>query len=522
MENINKKILEIALKRCPDPSKIEEYLFPGKEELLSPLQLSGILEARDRIISGVNKGEKILIYGDYDADGITSTALLYRAISIIYDQVVYYIPERDGEGYGLNRGALRSIQEQGINLIITVDCGIKSYDLIKEFTNNGIDFIVTDHHTPDDLIPEGIIVNPKYSNQKEFYDLAGVGVAYTLARALGEIYTEITKKDSDLLQLAALGTIADLVNLGIENRKIVRKGIIELNRRPLIGIKSLVKKNNILEINSKTISFLLAPIINSSGRMESPEIALKLLISEDSSESDALADELIKLNNKRKNLVETIYKEVQKIILENHYFSDPIIIAYKKDWPHGILGIVASKLMNEYNRPIILFAESEDGIYRGSARSLDKYNIFNALKKVQEEIIEFGGHAQAAGLSIYENNLESLRNKLILDIYKELNYEDFYSDLSPDAIIEDLGEINEDLYKDMALLEPFGNGNPEPLFKFDNPVDLKLRKIGKLKDHLRVEITQNRKKINGIYFNYQEYSGEEVESNLIFAVGLNE
>ena len=221
LENINKKILEIALKRCPDPSKIEEYLFPEKEELLSPLQLSGILEARDRIISGVNKGEKILIYGDYDADGITSTALLYRALSIIYDQVVYYIPERDGEGYGLNRGALRSIQEQGINLIITVDCGIKSYDLIKEFTNNGIDFIVTDHHTPDDLIPEGIIVNPKYSNQKEFYDLAGVGVAYTLARALGEIYTEITKKDSDLLQLAALGTIADLVNLGIENRKIV-------------------------------------------------------------------------------------------------------------------------------------------------------------------------------------------------------------------------------------------------------------------------------------------------------------
>lgn len=522
LKNIHEKIIEIALKRCPDPKKIEDFLYPEKTNLMAPFDLPGVEEAVLRIKKGIENKERILIYGDYDADGITSTALLYRALCKIHNQVNYYIPERDGEGYGLNKEALTQISLEGTNLIITVDCGIKSYSLVKEFSEKGLDFIITDHHTPDDLIPESIVVNPKLQKESDFFDLAGVGVAYTIFRGLGEFYPEILDLDSQLLQLAAIGTVADLVNLSKENRKIVRKGIIHLNRNPLKGIKYIAEKNNVFEINSKTISFLLAPIINSSGRMGSPETALKLLISENDRELNLLADELINLNNKRKGLVEKVYKEAQKIILENHYFSDPFILAAKKDWPLGILGIVASRLMNEYNRPVLLLSESEEGIYKGSARSIEKYNIFNALKQFENLIEEFGGHAQAAGLSILEKNINILRNNLNKDIYEKLKHEDFYNDFYPDAELNGIEEVSDSLYEDLALLEPFGAGNPEPLFTFSNNVKLKVSKIGKLKDHLRVDISKGKMKMKGIYFNFNEYPGDEAESNLIFALGINE
>lgn len=522
LDNINKIIIDIALQRCSNPDKLEDFLYPEKIDLLDPFDLRGVKEASEKIISSVKKNEKILIYGDYDADGITSTALLFKALSKIHDKIFYYIPQRDGEGYGLNREALTVIFNQGINLLITVDCGIKSFDLVEEFTQKGIEFIITDHHTPDEILPQAIIVNPKFSGEKEFYDLAGVGLAYVLASALGKQYKEIQEIDSELIQLAALGTVADLVNLSMENRKIVRKGLIQLNMKAIIGIQSLINKNNIVEINSKTISFLLAPIINSSGRMESPEIALKLLIEDKISATDILADELIQLNNKRKDLVNKVYKEVQKKILEKQYFSDPIIVVNNSDWPHGVLGIVASKLLNEYKRPVILLSESDNGIYKGSGRSIENYNIFNALKKQENIIEEFGGHAQAAGLSISKDNIAILRNKLIGDIYQQLEHEDFYDEYTSDANLSGIEEITDDLYTDLALLEPFGTGNPEPLFCFENPVDLKLKKIGKLKDHLRINISGNKKKINGVYFNYQEYPGEETKKNIIFSIGINE
>lgn len=522
MENINRIIIDIALQRCAHPEKLEDFLYPEKTDLLDPFSLRGVKEASEKIIYSIDKNEKILIYGDYDADGITSTALLYKALSKIHDQVFYYIPQRDGEGYGLNREALSTIFNQGINLLITVDCGIKSFNLVEEFTQKGMDFIITDHHTPDDNLPHAIIVNPKLSGEKEFFDLAGVGIAYLLASALGEKYKEIQEINSNLIQLAALGTVADLVNLSMENRKIVRKGLIELNMDPITGIQSLVNKNNIGEINSKTISFLLAPIINSSGRMENPEIALKLLIEDNILETDILADELIQLNNQRKDLVNKVYKEVQKIILEKHYFSDPIIIVDNIDWPQGVLGIVASKLLNEYKRPVVLLSESENGFYKGSGRSIESYDIFIALKKQEDIIEEFGGHAQAAGLSIFKKNINILRNKLKEDIYKQLKHEDFYNEYVSDADLNGIEEITEDLYKDLALLEPFGMGNPEPLFKFKKPINLVLKKIGKLKDHLRINISENKKKINGIYFNYLEYPGEEAKKNIIFSIGINE
>jgi len=522
MNNIHEKIIEIALKRCPDPNKIEEFLYPEKTNLIDAFELFGVEEAVNRIKEAVINEDRIVIYGDYDADGITSTALLYRALSSIHNQVHYYIPERDGEGYGLNKEALSQIYQEETKLIITVDCGIKSYNLVKEFSEKGLDFIITDHHTPDDLIPEAIVVNPKLHKESEFYDLAGVGVAYTLFRGLSYFYPEIIDLDNQLLQLAAIGTVADLVNLSNENRKIVRKGIIQLNRNPLKGIKFVAEKNNIFEINSKTISFLLAPVINSSGRMGSPETALKLLISDHEKELNLLSDELINLNNKRKILVEDVYKEVQKIILENHYFADPFILAAKNDWPLGILGIVASKLMNEYNRPVMLLSESENGLYKGSARSIEKYNIFNALKRSENLIEEFGGHAQAAGLSIFEKNINFLRKELNKDIYEKLHYEDFYNDFYPDAELSGIADINDKLYKDLALLEPFGAGNPEPLFIFSTPVIIKTSKIGKLKDHLRIDISKGKNKLKGIYFSFNEYPGEKSENNLIFAIGINE
>lgn len=522
MENINKKIIEIALKRCGNSEDLEKYLFPEKALLTDPFFLKGVKESCERIEKAVNNNERIVIYGDYDADGITSTALLYRAVSLIHDRVFYYIPERDGEGYGLNYDALDFLFLKNTDLIITVDCGIKSWKLVNDFKNKGLDFIITDHHTPDEVIPDVLIVNPRLSKENQFYDLAGVGVAFTLAAGLGRIFPKIKEEEDTFLQLAAIGTIADLVNLSMENRIITRKGIICLNRKPLQGIQSLSEINNINEINSKTIAFLIAPLINSSGRMESPETALKLLISEDKKVTDTLSIELTDLNNKRKLLVEKVYSEAREIILKNHYFTDPFILIEKREWPHGILGIVASKIMNEYNRPVMLLAESEEGTYKGSARSIDKYNLFDSLKAQEDLLLEFGGHSQAAGLSIKDHNISLLRKKLNLDLYESLDSEDFYTDIKPDGELAGIEEITFDMYKDLALLEPFGTGNPEPVFTFRDPVNLKLKKIGRLKDHLRIEASQDRKKIQGIYFNFQEYTENDFSGNLVFSIGLNE
>lgn len=522
MQNINDKILQLAKKRCPENVPLEDFLFPEKIALADPFQLDGVKEASERIWQAIENEEKITIYGDYDADGITSTAILYRALTSLYPNVDHYIPERDNEGYGLNDAALAYLFAQGSQLIITVDCGIKSGDLIGNYMERGLDFIVTDHHMPGEELPETIIVNPKLSGQEIFYDLAGAGIAYFLALALAKKDERIAKIDSTLLQLAAIGTVADLVDLSMENRKIIRKGMKEINSKPILAIKSLLDANNISEVKSKNIAFFLAPVINSSGRMGNPALALELLISEDKGRIGEIRKELLSLNNKRRSLVDSTYDQAKRMILEGHFFLDPFIVLENPNWLAGIIGIVSARLADEFNRPVILLTEDQDGLYKGSGRSIENFDIFTALEAMESYLKEFGGHPQAAGLSLYEKDIPSFRNALIEYTYQTLKEDDFVSQEEIDSYFDSVAEISCDFFNDLSYLEPFGQANPEPLFSFKEDIHLDMQRIGKGKEHLRINVSDHGGRVGAVYFNYKEFSPLPCKGNLLFNLGMNE
>ncbi len=522
MKKINQKVLELAQKRCPENISLEEFLFPEKLPLADPFLLNGVKKACERIKEAIKKEEQITIYGDYDADGITATAILYRAISAIYSKIDTYIPERDNEGYGLNDLALAELLTRGTNLIITVDCGIKSKDLVAKYKNMGLDFIVTDHHLPGEVLPETIIVNPKVSKEEIFYDLAGAGIAYFLSLALAQDEENIKKIDADLLQLATLGTIADLVDLKMENRKIVRKGLAYLNQTNLRALKKLLESNDLSQVKSKNIAFFLGPVINSSGRMGKPELALELLTTNNHVRIDQLVTELLNLNKKRKDLVDSTYLKARKIVLEKQLFLDPFILLGNKNWQAGIIGIVAARLVEDFKRPVILLSEDQEGLWKGSGRSIANFDIFKALENNQDYLQEFGGHPQAAGLSLLEEDIIPFREALNKYVYKVLEEKDLEEKTEVDLYFENIAEIDCDFYNDLAYLEPFGQGNPEPLFSFANDLKLSMQRIGKNKDHLRITAQDQSGKIGAVYFNYKEYSQDICQGNLLFNLGINE
>ncbi len=441
---------------------IDEFLHPNESQLCDPFLFKNMAAVCHRIKTAIENKEKIAVYADYDADGICSCAILLSALKENGADAHPYIPDRKTEGYGTNEKAIRMICEKGFSLIISVDCGIRSVGDVAVAKSYGTDFIILDHHETGDLPDTPYIIDPKDENESyPNNNLCGAGVVFKTVFAL------FGKSMMKYIDLAGIATIGDVVSLTGENRAIAYLGIEKLNKNPNPGIAELLKAAGIENVKSRAISFGIVPRLNASGRMSHAKYALEMLITKDAEKRKKLALWLNEINAKRQTMQTEIFEEAEIQIRENERFYTPsVIVAEKEGWEHGLVGLAASKLTEKFNRPSIVFTENE-GLLTGSARSIEGINIYDILNSANHLYERFGGHSQAAGLSLLKENLIeaiAIWNKKITELYPDSAFERgivYDEELLP-------SDLSEELERELYMLEPVGEGNPEPVFMFKN------------------------------------------------------
>lgn len=460
---ISRIIAQLLINRgIANPDEAEKFLNTNLDNLNDPYSFADMQTAVDIIGKIVRNKDKVMIFGDYDADGITSVALLKTTLSKMGVEALHYLPHRIKEGYGLSKNILHLAKDKNIKLLITADCGTSSHNEIKALRSANIDVIVTDHHelSGPKLPPASAIINPKVKGSGyKYHDLAGVGVAYKLCQAISR------DKLVDELDLVSLGTIADVVPLTGENRVIAKIGLSKLSQTHKAGLKALIENSGIKNRNltSTSVSYILGPRINASGRMATGESALKLLLTKEKKEADELAGLLESYNRQRQKVEGKIMEEASSLIEREINFKDhKIIIVANEGWHQGVLGIVASKLADRFYRPTIVISLA-DGLCRGSGRSIKNFHLFHALAECKEFLDTFGGHSHAVGLSITRDNIDGFKHKLNQLAKEKLRLEDLFPCLEVDMELR-LSDLDEAMVDGLAMLEPFGTGNPEPLF----------------------------------------------------------
>ncbi len=481
-------------------STVEEakvFLRPEFKNLHDPFLLNGMEEAVNRIREALSKREKILIYGDYDVDGLTATALLTSVLKEMGGSVYSYIPHRTKEGYGLNEEAVHLAYKDGVNLILTVDCGTNSLREVILARKLGIDTIITDHHEVESvaLPPAVAVINPHQLDcSYPCKDLSGVGVAFKLAQGLSGL-----QNVEEYLDLVALGTVADIVPLNGENRILVRYGLEKLARTKKVGLRALMQTSGISKdkLTAREISFILAPRLNAPGRLDSAEKSLRLLLTESEEEALCLVRELEENNRRRQVIQEKILRGAQeKIEKEPEKKLCPVIVLADESWHPGLVGIVASKLVESYCRPAILIAmDKEKG--KGSCRSIEEFHILYALRECSRLLTRFGGHSRAAGLTIPKRNLEKFCEQMQEVGREKLAGKDLLPRLRIDMEL-DLSDVTEELVKDIICLKPYGSGNSEPVFISHNVQAIRPRTVSNR--HLKMQVLRNRKSIDAIGF----------------------
>lgn len=464
------------------PEKLDAF-FDDSGRLEDPFHLPDMQKAVDRINQAIFDGERICIYGDYDCDGVTSTALLYTYLETQGADVTYMLPNRLTDGYGLNMNVVDRMKELGTQLVVTVDNGIAAIDEADKIYALGMELVITDHHLEGDRLPRAeAIVDPHRKDKNAPYqDYCGAGIALQLCCAMEGSSERVIE---DLGDLAAIGTVADLVPLTGENRKIVQMGLRLINNEPRPGVQAIIEKSGLSgkAITSMEISFGIGPRINASGRMDTAEHALDLLLAEDPEEADALAEEINQLNQKRHSEEDKIFSEALQY-LESHprEAHAPVLVVAGEGWHEGVLGIVASKILEKYLRPVIVLS-IKDGKAKGSARSISGFSIYDAIKSCEELLLTFGGHELAAGLSLDPRNIDEFRNQINQYAYgRERVYPQMDIDvrLNPDA-------VSLKLLSSLEVLEPFGMANQSPVFGlFKMKLD-DVSIIGEKGDHRRL------------------------------------
>lgn len=478
-------------------------------DLPSPYLMKGMDRAIERIKKALKNNERIAIYGDYDVDGVTSTALLYSFLKVLKANVTYYNPDRLKEGYGINIDAVKKLAEQGVSLIISGDCGITAVKEIEQAKELGVEFIVTDHHQPPQELPQAVsILNPKLSECKyPGKEIVGVGVIFNLVIALRRalrdegFFKNGEPNLGDYLDLVALGTVADCAPLLDVNRILVKEGIKRMQSPKRLGVQALKEASSIKgEVTSYDLGFKLGPRINASGRMSTADNAVALFISENLEEARELAKELNEKNSNRQGTEAEIIKEAISLLESNPALigTNSIVLA-SRNWHPGIIGIVASRIVERYEKPTMLIAITEDGVGKGSGRSLEGINIYAALSECRELFLQFGGHEQAAGLSIREENVEKFRE--MFDKALENSEEQYEKKLKVDCAIE-LDSLTDSLISEFELLQPFGIGNPEPAL-LSRTVEVVSQRIFKDK-HLGFKVKKGTKLFDAIWFNMKE------------------
>lgn len=509
--------------------EIDEFLLPDySTDLHNPFLFKDMAGVVERIKKAIEKGEKITIYGDYDTDGVCATAILYLTLEKLGANVSYYLPDREKEGYGLNKEAINKIIKEGAKLIITVDCGITNFEEIDFINSQGGEVIITDHHIPLDNFPSALfIINPWLKDEKyPFKHLAGSGVVFKLVQALlrdKKLEKNWEAFEKWLLDLVALGSIADLVPLIGENRTLVKYGLIVLNKTPRPGLRHLIKIAgiNLGELDTRSISLQIAPRINAAGRIDHANLALEMILTKEVKKAQSLAEKLYKLNEVRQKKMEKIFNEIKEKIGEKP--TDKIIVAYSENWPVGVLGLVSHYLTELYHRPAILITIREKEI-KGAGRSIDEFNLIEAFKKIDNFFLRYGGHSGAAGFTLKEKNIDLLE-EFIKEIKKiadeKLKDSDLEMKISIDMEIN-LEDINWPLYEEIKKFEPFGEGNQPPIFLARNIVIEQIEKIGKNNQHLKIIANRGRKLL---YFGQGEkindfQIGDKID--IVFILGESE
>lgn len=497
--NLNKVIGKIIVNRhVVNDEDVRIFITPTRDDFHDPFLFKGMNVAVERIIKAINNKEKILIYGDYDVDGITSTTVLKKYLMDRGISVDTYIPNRLHEGYGLNKKAIDTIKERNIDLIITVDCGISAIEEVDYAVNLGMDVIVTDHHEVGEKLPNALAVidAKRKDNTYPFRSLAGVGVVFKLIQALS-IKLEIKPEEYlKYLDLVCVGTISDIVPLEGENRTIAKLGLMLIKVTRNLGLRELIKSSGYKEIDSNTISFGVAPRINACGRMGHEEEALKLFLAEDLESATKITKELNEYNTLRQSTEKAIYEEAVQEIDRNHLDEKNSIVLGGKGWHHGVIGIVSSKVTDKYYKPSILLS-FEDNIAKGSGRSVPGFDLYEGLAKCEDLLEKYGGHSMAVGLTLKKENLENFKER-----FEQIAKEKNIKELVPIIYIDDelkLKDINMDLVKSISILEPFGEANKVPLFLIRN---LKIDSIRALSEgrHLKLTLRDESFVINAIGF----------------------
>lgn len=501
-------IVQILFNRgITAPDEIDSFLnhhWPHDD----PFTLKGIPQAVDRLTRALLNGERIAVYGDYDADGVTATALMMQLLSALGGQVEPYIPNRFDEGYGLNNEALAELAERGVAVVLTVDCGIRSVAEVEYGNSLGLDIIITDHHHVGKEVPPALaVINPKQNDcPYPFKELAGVGLAFKLAQALVRtkaLYPRMRQANfqaDEYLDLVALGTVADLAPLYGENRKLVRQGLEALNRSLRPGLTALMAQNSINSsrtITAGTIGFTIGPRLNAAGRLDSALAAYRLLMEREAGPAAPLARELDQQNRERQLLTEQTVAMARDVILKDNNQS-PLYLIYHPDFNPGVVGLAASRLCDEFYRPILV-AEHGPEFTKGSARSIAEFHITEALDQCADLLERYGGHAAAAGFTVKNENLAAFEQRLLAFARQKLNIDELRPTILIDAEVN-LRGVRPALVESINELQPFGYGNPTPRFMSKNLHIRHLRFVGRDNKHLRLTLHDGRQEWSAIAF----------------------
>ena len=479
--NLQPKIKELLYKRgIQTEEDIEEFLSEKPKRTYDPFLLLNMEAGVDFILSAIENDERICIYGDYDADGVTSTAVLMEVLSKLTSNLTYYIPKRFDEGYGLNKEALRRIKDAGVDLVITVDCGSVSCDEVEYGKSIGLKIIVTDHHTVTDRIADCIVINPMQPGcTYPFKHLAGVGVAFKLAQALAAETGLEKSVINRTLDLVGIGTIGDIVPLVDENRTLAKFGIRAVNVSQRPGLETLIEGVGLQKgtIKSENISFVIVPHLNASGRMEDAKVAASLMMTASRERSKEGVEKLIHYNRQRKNVQEETYIQCKDLV-EAFYGDDNFLVIDLAHAHEGITGIVAGKIKDTFGKPTIIVTPTADDCFKGTGRSIEGINIYRLLKENEDLFERFGGHAAACGFTMKKEHLPELRRRLCgqMGILLKENPALMDQTLQADLIL-DAEDVTMDLVRDIKRLEPFGCDNPSPLIQVEVSPS-KVRKMG--------------------------------------------
>lgn len=506
----------ILLKRgidCFDKARI--YFRPDLEKLHDPFLMKDMDIAVERLHRALEKGEKILVYGDYDVDGVSGSSLFYLILSrMVGNKVTYYIPDRITEGYGLSNQAIQEYADKGVSLILTVDCGVTAVDEVRFANELGVDVVVCDHHEPGDELPPAVaILDPKRPDcPYPFKELAGVGVGFKFMQGL---YRRLGLADSELdeyMDIVAIGSCADIVPLVDENRILVRHGLDRINFNPRFGVKALLESSGIdrREITVGLVVFVFAPRINAVGRMGDARRAVQLFTSQSLQQARVLARELEKENRARRDVDEATFKEALELVeAKLDPENDFAFVLYKRDWHPGVIGIAASRIVERYYRPTIMISVV-DGVGKGSARSISNFNVYEAIKECSEHLLAFGGHKYAAGLTIQEEKIPAFVEQFKEVARRMITPEDLVPRVKIDCEVE-LKDFDERLIRLLKLMGPFGPLNLRPVF-----VSRNLKIVGEPTvvgtNHLKLALEQDGIKMNAIGFNLGDRI-DEIDQN---------